>query len=301
MIIIGAGLAGLLAGNVFQRAAIFEAGPSSQVLHKAVLRFRSPAVGNAAGIDFRKVLVHKGIWVDGEFVKPSIQLANSYSKKVINRLADRSIWKQEPVERFIAPEDLVTQLAERCGNRIEWNTPVTRELLFDHEQSISTMPMPLLAAMLYDEPGQNFTMPEFNYAPIAVKRWRVKGADVFQTIYYPESIMPVYRASITGDLLVAEFMGQPNTSCEDEIFGSFGIDESDVDLVDNTKQKFGKIAPIDEHWRKQFILNSSTQHGVYSVGRFATWRNILLDDVLQDLAVVKRLASGGNYEAVLNG
>lgn len=296
MIIIGAGLAGLMAGNVFQRAAIFEAGPANQMLHKAVLRFRTPAVGNAAGIDFRKVLVHKGIWVDGEFVQPNIQLANSYSKKVINRLADRSIWKQEPVERYIAPEDLVMQLAERCGNRIEWSTPVTEEIFSEGEQIISTMPMPVLADMLGVDQA-----PEFNYAPITVKRWRVKDADVFQTVYFPEPIMPVYRASITGDLLVAEFIDVPTTSCEDEIFGAFGLTSFDVTSVDRASQKFGKIAPIDEHWRKQFILNASIKHNVYSVGRFATWRNVLLDDVLQDLAVVKRLVSGGNYEAILNG
>jgi len=122
--IYGAGLAGLLAGCVFQNAKIIEAAPRHNISHKALLRFRSSAVGDAVGIPFRKVRVHKGIWFESRFQQPSIMLANMYSRKVIGKLADRSIWNLDPVDRFIAPEDFIEQLVDRCESRIQWETKV---------------------------------------------------------------------------------------------------------------------------------------------------------------------------------
>jgi hypothetical protein len=288
--IIGAGLAGLLAGNIFQRAKIIEAGPEDQLNHKAVLRFRSSAVGDAIGVDFRKVTVHKGVFINNRFVAPTIQLANLYSRKVIDKLADRSIWKLDPVERFIAPPDLVAQMAERCAGRIEWNTSVDHSSLTDlitDGNVVSTMPMNVMAPIVGAE-----EVPTFSYAPIVVRRWRVRGADVFQTVYFPSPETSLYRASITGDLLIAEYRDEADNY---NFFNAFGLSENDCEPIDSAKQRYGKIAPIDEQWRRNFILNASRQYGIYSLGRFATWRNVLMDDVLKDVYVVKRLMSGDHY------
>lgn len=285
--IIGAGIAGLLAANIFQRAHVFEAGKEGQVQHKAVLRFRSSAVGDAVGIDFRKVSVHKGLWCDGRPAQPSIMLANLYSRKVIGRLADRSIWKLDPAERFIAPEDFVAQLAERCANRIDWEHPI--DSFSRKDDCISTMPMNIAARLL---PSICVNAPDFNYAQITVKRWHVPDADVFQTIYFPDPATSLYRASITGNLLIAEYAGDAD---DYDLFEAFGLHKSNCRAHDTTSQRYGKIAPIDERWRRNFILQASLQHNIYSVGRFATWRNILLDDVLHDLYVVKKLIGGDNY------
>lgn len=292
MKIIGAGLAGLLAGNLFQRAVLIEAGSREQSSHKAVLRFRSAAVGEAVGIDFRPVTVHKGVWYKRRFVAPNIQLANFYSQKVINKIMDRSIWRLEPVQRFIAPKDLVAQLAERCSTRIVWETRATVEDLKRSDGVISTAPMPVLYRMLRGEEPDI----EFRFAPIVVKRWLVPRADAFQTIYFPDPALNLYRASITGDLLIAEFVESVTEGVEEELFRAFGLRQEPTPL-DTTKQRYGKIAPVDDDWRRSFILNATLQHGVYSLGRFATWRNILMDDVLHDIAVIKRLISGGAYAA----
>lgn len=298
MNIIGAGLAGLLAGNLFQRAHIFEAGSEDQISHKAVLRFRSGAVGDAVGIEFRPVTVHKGIWFDEMFREPNIQLANFYSQKIIGRVADRSIWNLAPVQRWIAPENIVEQMAERCGSRISWGTPV-RENEFDSSTDlISTMPMPQLVAML---PDQFLTAPKFKYAAIKVRRWRIETADTFQTIYFPSPYANLYRATLTGSLLIAEYIEdngewQPEQA-DEEMFRAFGIDPASATPVDHVRQRFGKIAPVDDAWRRNFILQATLKHRVYSLGRFATWRNILLDDVLHDVAVIKRIISGGAYAA----
>lgn len=288
--IYGAGLAGLLAGCMFQNAEIFEAAPRNKVNHKALLRFRSSAVGDAVGIDFRKVRVHKGIWMDNRDVQPSIQLSNLYSKKVIGNLADRSIWNIEPCDRYIAPEDFIEQLMQRCESRIAFDTPVTEsEIAFD-SRAISTLPM---SVMLKLTNISNQSAPIFQAEPIKVKRWLIPGADVFQTIYFPSPDTNLYRASITKDLLIAEYMDE-----EDDylFFNAFGLWSDDCVLVDDTKQQFGKISPIDNEWRKKFMFDLTTKHNIYSLGRFGTWRNILLDDVLKDISVIKKLMNSSIYE-----
>jgi len=47
-------------------------------------------------------------------------------------------------------------------------------------------------------------------------------------------------------------------------------------------EKYGKIIPIMSSVRHALLLSISAQFGIYSLGRFATWRNILLDDVIHD-------------------
>ena len=289
--IIGAGLAGLMAGSIFQRAQIFEAGPEDQANHKAVLRFRSSAVGDTLGIDFRKVTVHKGIYHDNRFVQPTVQLANYYSKKVIGRLYDRSIWKTEPVERFIAPEDLIAQLVERCNERIKWSHPI--HCINKEEINISTAPLPVMAKML----GVDTKDHEFKAAPIEVRRWRVPDCDVFQTIYFPSPEINLYRASITGNLLIAEYVDKGGKiEGSSDLFEAFGFYEDECELLDAARQSYGKIAPINDAWRRDFILRASSRHNVYSLGRYATWRpSVLLDDVLKDIYVIKKLIGGDGY------
>lgn len=293
MIIYGAGIAGLLAGCNFQTATIFEAGPENNAEHKALLRFRSTKVADAVGIDFRRVRVHKGIWdANGKFVEPNIFLSNIYSQKVIGRLADRSIWNLEPVDRFIAPEDFIHQLAERCRGRIRWNTPVDSEMIMqnnvDGVPAISTLPMPLMARLVGRDDA-----PIFTSAGITVKRWRVPNADVFQTIYFTDMGTNLYRASITGDLLIAEYAGKAD---DYPLWEPFGLDENDLVPIETTSQRFGKIAPIDSAWRKQFIFSLTTNHNIFSLGRFGTWRNLLLDDVIDDVNVIKKLMNASGYE-----
>lgn len=295
MKIYGAGIAGLLAGCMFQTARIYEAGPAKQAQHKAVLRFRSSAVGDAVGIDFRKVKVHKGLWVDGKSVAPSIQLANWYSDKVVGRLADRSIWNLDASDRYIAPEDFLAQLAERCAGRVVWNHPVTREEVFDAtEPAISTLPMSLMHKWLIEHEGLlTPTEPEFKYAPIVVRRCRIPGADVFQSIYFPELETTLYRASITGDLLIAEYVDEED---DYDFFPAFGIKKAHCQPIEIVSQRYGKIAKIDDGWRKQFMFDLTHRHQIYSLGRFGTWRNVLMDDVLHDIGVVKKLMNTTTYD-----
>lgn len=283
--IVGAGLAGLIAAHAWPRATVMEVG-SPVANHRALLRFRSEAVSTLTGIPFRRVRVHKGVWFQFKHREPDIRLANMYARKVVGSLAgDRSIWNVAPVDRFIAPESLYEQLVESVGPRLLWNCEADYEAMAASRQCIiTTAPMPVVLDAMHIQYDQ-----KFERAPINVMRFRVPKADVFQTVYYPTDRHSVYRASITGDLLIVEHAGeQPQGDWWEDVLASFGLDHAE--FLDEGKQRYGKIVDIDSGWRKRTLLGLTTQFNIYSLGRFATWRNILLDDVVHDISVIKAMA-----------
>lgn len=291
MIIAGAGFAGLIAAHAFHAVPVLEFGPRAQS-HKALLRFRSDAVSRVTGIPFRRVKVRKGIWSGGKFRAPDIRLANLYSQKCLGNLAggDRSLWNLEAADRYIAPEDFYDQLVDQLGDRIRWET---RADFTTKEPMISTAPMPVVLAAV----GEDYGIEHFPKAAVEVARYRIKDCDLFQTVYFPDHDTSMYRASITGDVLIVEFAGR-----EEPVFGlleeAFGLEWDSLEqaeVLGSTRQSYGKIAPVDEAARKRAVMQLTTDHGIYSLGRFATWRNILLDDVVDDVAVIKRLVASDNY------
>lgn len=297
-VIIGAGLAGLIAAQAWPAAKVFETyGPAA--MHAALLRFRSDAVARLTGVEFRKVRVHKGIWSGGAYVAPDVRVANLYARKVAGRLAgDRSIWSIEPVDRYVAPETLYEQLVEAAGARITWNCSAALGAL--GEPAVSTAPLPATLAALGIPCDHTFER-----AAITVERWRVPGADVFQTVYFPDPDTRVYRASMTGDLLIIESMAERRTSEMpsrwidnlDMVAAALGLPIEGLESLETSHQRFGKIVPLPDAARKRLLFRLTHEHGIYSLGRFATWRNILLDDVVNDIAVVKRLARSGDAYA----
>ena len=75
--IVGAGLAGLISAHIFPGERIIEASPEPKQSHRALLRFRSPAVGELTGIEFKPVTVRKAIWSNGHFHNPTIAMEQS--------------------------------------------------------------------------------------------------------------------------------------------------------------------------------------------------------------------------------
>ena len=308
MIIIGAGLAGLIAAHAWPRANVIERGPQPLQQHQALLRFRGEAVSRLTGIEFRKVMVRKGVWNSdiGGYVQPDIRAANLYAQKCLGELhGERSIWRLDPVERWIAPPEFYGMLLENLGSRVSWDVTFDSTLAGATQRPIiSTAPLGEMCSVFgiidltTHTADRERVLPLFKRAAIHVSRYIVPGADVFQTAYFPTEEHGVYRASITGDVLIVESMDGGLTDFElGDVARAFGITSSTLITLGSTKQSYGKIAPIDDNVRKQLLFRLTHDHGVYSLGRFATWRNILLDDVVDDIGSIKRLMrSNSPYE-----
>lgn len=308
-VIIGAGLSGLIAAHRFPRARVIERAPEPNDAHRAVLRFRSDAISTLTGIPFRRVTVRKGIWADGGFVSPSIALANAYSAKCHAGAIypERSIWNVEPAERFIAPEDFYFQMLAAVRSRVEFGTELDEYDWRDNNLAkISTIP-------LHTVPGCILPAEKFRFSPIKVTRYHINDCDVHQTIYFPKysSTHSVYRASITGNLLICEQIAKgdqnkPELNCdridrEQLLFRAFGLQPKNWEQIEGADQRYGKIAPIDDAERRAAIHDLSTRQAVYSFGRFATWRNVLLDDLLDDAQRIANLMQGDSYTRALSG
>ena len=291
MKIIGAGLSGLIAGHIFHGAKIIECNDRIKTNHKALLRFRTNKVSQVTGIPFRKVVVYKAIWCNGEFHQPNPTMANAYSQKCTGEILQRSIWNIDPCERWIAPDNFADQLADQLADRIvygvAWNF---NEQYDDVETIISTVPMKYLT---------DKTAPLFHHKKIHVYRADLGPIyDVFQTVYFPDKKNPIYRATITGRTLIVESVEELSNVNMYDVDAVFDISCRKLKF-EMTAQKFGKITPIDDNWRRNFIHQLTLQRKIYSLGRFAIWKNILLDDVVDDCYVIKRLIRADAYDNII--
>lgn len=295
MLIVGAGLSGLIAGHYFRRLRpiIYEKQDFLPNNHAAVLRFRTRKVSNVTEIPFIEGVVRKAVIANEQFAYgPNPWLSNQYSFKVTGKVTDRSIWDLTSGTRYIAPPGF-TGLAA-AGLRIDYGRAFNAEP--DIPVVISTMPMPQLMEIV----GWT-ARPAFQFRPI----WSVQveiispEVDVFQTIYYPDPADQHYRASITRSTLIVEFASCPSPGSTSDairvVLDDFGLVDAKYFTGLLKEHKYGKILPCDEEARKQFIYTMTREHNIYSLGRFATWKQILLDDVVDDCAVIADLiaAEGG--------
>jgi hypothetical protein len=295
MKILGAGLAGCIAAAMNQNATIIESSnKGNQQKHKAVLRFRSPHIGEAVGIPFKEVKVYKGIWHRGAPATLSPRHIILYSRKVADVAACRSITNLEPVNRWVAPDDFHEQLLDMCDGRIEYGTHCDADVInsLKDEPIISTIPINVIANIL----GKSIAV-SCKSSEIYVTQLSVEDCNVYMTNYYTSPDVLPYRASITGNKVIIESCWQITKECINHVIDSFGIKGMSIDvIVDNHIQRNGKIVPIDEDARKQFLVYATIKHGIYSLGRFATWRNIVLDDVYTDILKIKAMINKSHYD-----
>ena len=293
--IIGAGLSGLLAASQFPEARIYEKQSRETIKsHKALLRFRSDKIGRALGITFKEVTVHKAIWSEGKFIQPNPKVCNQYSLKVAGTIEDRSIWNIDTCKRWIAPENLHELLLERFKDRIEWG--VEDPILLKGTKVISTIPLDHTLNIC----EKRSVEADYNFSKqtITVRRYRVSESSVYQTIYFPDEEIGAYRASLSGNMFVVEWSKNDYDEVIEEIANCFGI--KDATDIDSTTQTLGKITHFNDTERKHLIYKLSRDYGIYSLGRFAIWKNILLDDVWQDIEVIKKLINKDSYELLKN-
>jgi len=300
MKIIGAGLSGLLAGVMFPGSTIYERQGSLPHNHGAILRFRGYAISQAVGIPFKRVKVTKSIWLDGQEVQPTPRIQNMYSHKVLGEYSARSIRDISTVNRYIAPDDFIEQLAKRCNivyNRAWPMVPGIDSLITD-DPMISTIPMPVMLKQMDIEYDL-----DFDHQPIWTRTYEIDNAHIYQTIYYPDLDTSLYRASFTRNKLICEFINDPAFSGINypEIAKSFGIYEDQFGdaIASHNEQKYGKIVAIDNDIRRSIMAQLTHDFNIYSLGRFATWRNVLLDDVFDDIFRIKDLINLHPYDRKL--
>ena len=301
MVIIGAGISGMLAAQYFRskEPVVVERKESLPNNHKALLRFRSDSVSNLTGIRFKKVKVSKIIVHQGKRIAESnFYLNNMYSMKVTGSIRSRSAINLDTVERYIAPEYFVKKLSK--GLNIQYDTDaaslVEKQMEDDSEPMISTMPINVLADMLSYPLESN---------PRTTSIWTLTfnigdlDIDVYQTIYYPNPDIDLYRLSITGKKVIAEF-NQPIT--EDEastivyfLEVDFAISGFEIDDLEVGYQKHGKLIHNNNDSIKDFIGTITRDYNIYSLGRWATHRQILMDDVVKDIRIIDNMISTNQY------
>lgn len=304
MYILGAGLSGCLAGMLIPDSEILEPKKESiQNTHQAILRFRSDQIGRAIGIPFKKVVVHKGIWHNGEPVQLHPKYIVRYSRKVSDSITARSIIHQESVERYIAPIDFHQQLKHKLKDRIEYNIRLHNEVFKCYgiaNPIISTLPMYVLSDLTgvkfdFEGVGSNISKIQKIY----VSKYRIENCDLYATNYFTDSKTSVYRASINGNELIIESILPIETKDVVYVKQSFGLDGAILFKgISNFEQINGKFAPVDEHLRKAFIYECTSKLNIYSLGRLAIMKNIVLDDVYKDILRIKEWINQSEYDKV---
>jgi hypothetical protein len=295
--IVGAGMAGLLAGNMLKdrhSIRVLETQKECPNNHSAVLRFRSSIVGDTLGIPFRKVTMIKTSLPWRNPVADSL----AYSRKNSGcARSDRSINAGDLVaDRFIAPHDLISRMASRLQIDFGhyWQPSP------DNGPVISTLPMPVLMKLL-DYPGRT---PFYFISGINI-RAEMKNTDAYVSVMVPDPEIPFSRVSITGAEMIVEipefnvggfeseqgqlFLGDLALSNAVKAAELLGFPSTDVGHVSVKKQQYAKILPIDDEVRREFIYWATHSKNVYSLGRYATWRSkLLLDDLVQDVKLIDR-------------
>jgi hypothetical protein len=291
--IIGAGMAGLLAGNMLNRhkVEIYEQQQSLPNNHSAVLRFGTEKVSEVLGIPFRKVKMIKTYLPWRNRVADCL----AYSAKCTGiARSDRSITSDTfSADRWIAPDDLVAQMAARLEGKINLNTEANYIQNEKHIPRISTIPMPTLMKMLHYH-----NQPEFKYVDGWNLRSKIESCDAFVSMYVPDPVYAFNRISITGNELIAEYSNgakaQPNDLSR--ISEILGINLSQFSKPQLKQQTYAKIAPIDDGERKRFLAWATDNFNIYALGRFATWRpGLMLDDLVHDIRLIERWALSDKY------
>jgi len=318
--IIGAGMAGLLAANMLSRykPCVFEKQPTLPNNHSAVLRFRSPIVGDVLGIPFKKVTMIKTVlpWTN------PVADALAYSFKNTGQYSsDRSVVSSSFVreDRYIAPQNLISQMYQMIpGEQFRFG-----ESYFDPQEDligpskdakrqgiaiISTMPMPMLMnALNYKGQGSSpFIFPSQRGVNVKVKLY---ATDAYVSLYITNPEYPMSRISITGNEMIIEFPGMTKEQATPALIQKM-IDQSflflgmsyEASAKDGSfqiyDQMYHKILPISDVVRKDFMSWATREFNIYSLGRFATWRpSLLLDDLVQDVRLIERWFNGSSlYE-----
>ena len=323
-VIVGAGLSGLIAANLLKSRGfdilVYEKQTTLPDNHQAVLRFRSPALGEALGIPFKKVQAVLCLAPTSYPGQNALLHAMSYSDATTGiRRTDRSITRlldgPKVVERWIAPPNFREILFERIKGDVRYGHSWTLDEQPFKIPVVSTIPMSVVYQMTALTPAG--VAPTFRANHYSTASADALNTDAYGSIYNPRPSFdePWTRASVTGSRVSLEIsMGwddeEPTGAQRDGsivLLARVMLDLMGVSIdyrKDPPRVQYSasdRILPIPDRVRKGFIMHLTDKYNIYSLGRFATWRpGMLLDDIVQDVNIVASMIEGKSayrYEA----
>lgn len=102
--------------------------------------------------------------------------------------------------------------------------------------------------------------------------------------------MPSYQVTLEGENLIFESFGErPSDDEVEELLNYFGLRFEEIEGVTYYEQQRGKIVAIDDDARRLAIMDLTRRFGIYSLGRYAIWKPIRVDELLGDLEKIKRI------------
>ena len=317
LVIIGAGISGSMAAGYFSSLSpiVFDASPKHNPLdnHKAVMRIRDHQIGLILGCPMEEVKVRKAVLFDGELHdNASITMANMYSLKTNGTISERSIGELGVAKRYMI-HDVPSIKGDVCFDHelyyvepgklyfrdFSLREPTHHpERIIEYDYCISTIPMNKLIEATGMSKKYNL---DFTGRPIHICKAELTiQSNVHQTIYIPEDKYVSYRATLQGNVMIIEAVKEIEFDEVYSIADYFGVSSEKIANMNFNKQNLGKIIPIDDDIRRAIILQLTTEFNIYSVGRFALWKQVLVDDVVKDLGVVSKMMAASRTEARYN-
>jgi len=295
VVIIGAGISGLIAAGAFkgQEVTVVESSNSIPLFkdHHAVMRLRNDKIKQYIECKTTPITVQKAVYHEDKlYDSATIEMNNRYSMNTRGVLGERSLGDLGKQERFtlddIYPSASVKFEFGRDVKVIVDGTVCCWEEIIPYDICISTIPMPSLLNILEIKSDQKFEANNIH----VFKTVLPFDSTVHQTIYFTEADMP-YRATIEGREITIESVSEISTFDIVHSLKPFGLGESDLDPTEHkiTIQKMGKLVPIDDIARKRIMTDVTNRDNIYSFGRFATWKSIRIDQTLDDIEKIKTM------------
>jgi len=318
VLILGAGLAAHLANSAFkgEEVAVLDEESRTNINYippekLAVFRFKTANISNYLSIPLQKVQVQKSICLSqGQLVdQPTIAANNAYSYKTSGTILPKSLMDCGIVERYVIPgvhnkglyiNPPISNLVKyKKILKIDKGSMIIKDTSdnirpIDYDICINTAPIRWLVDILAGgSPFEAYSLPIF-----ITKFDLTLNSKVYQTIYFP-FMYPhryLYRATLEGHYMIIESMAWFESKKDtdmviDRVMKEFGLSGSDVwkESLSTRHLVSGKLIPSNDMERKGLIRMLTMDYNIYSLGRFAIWKPIKIDEIIQDLQRIQAM------------